>query len=154
MYFLRRVVFRLLPWEKRSCFREKNGIFPDNAAKIKCRRGPFWKDHLFRKLEGIIIFPCIFLRKSSFIFRLTCNIIFSGKTNIIFPDNTRKILFQCNFFGKIIISGIPEKENMVFRTVVIIHKKGKRRTRLLLVRFSDVTLSPCTEISFTSLKDI
>ena len=154
MYFLRRVVFRLLPWEKRSCFREKNGIFPDNAAKIKYRRGPFWKDHLFRKLEGIIIFPCIFLRKSSFIFRLTCNIIFSGKTNIIFPDNTRKILFQRNFFGKIIISGIPEKENMVFRTVVIIHKKGKRRTRLLLVRFSDVTLSPCTEISFTSLKDI
>ena len=28
------------------------------------------------------------------------NIIFSGKTNAIFPDDRRKIMFQCNFFRK------------------------------------------------------
>ena len=100
MYFLRRTIFRLLPREKRSCFREKNTIFPDNTRKIMCRRGPFWKDHLFRGPEENIIFPCIFKERSSFIFRLICKIIFSEKRNIIFPDNTRKIIFQGNFFGK------------------------------------------------------
>ena len=43
-------------------------------------------------------------------------IMFSGK-NTIFPDNTRKIIFQRYFFGKTIFSGRPEKENMVFRAV-------------------------------------
>ena len=79
--------------------------------------GTFWKDHIFRRFEGNIIFPCIFKERSSFIFRLTCRIIFSGKRNIIFLNNTRKIIFQRNFFGKTIFSGLPEKENMVFRTV-------------------------------------
>ena len=48
----------------------------------------------------------------SFIFRLKNKIIFSGKRNIVFPDNTRKILFQCDFFGKTIFSGRLEKENI------------------------------------------
>ena len=34
---------------KRSCFREKNTIFPDSTRRIMCRCGPFWKDHLFIK---------------------------------------------------------------------------------------------------------
>ena len=59
MYFLRKAVFRFLPREKRSCFWEKNTIFPDNTRKIMCRRGTFWKDHIFRRLEENI-FPCIF----------------------------------------------------------------------------------------------
>ena len=92
-----------------------NTIFADNARKIMCRGGTFWKNHIFRKFEENIIFPCIFKERSSFIFRLTCKIIFSGKRNIIFPDNTRKIIFQRNFFGKTIFSGRLEKENMVFR---------------------------------------
>ena len=29
-------------------FSGKNTIFPGNTRKIMCRRGPFWKDHLFR----------------------------------------------------------------------------------------------------------
>ena len=44
-------------------------------------------------------------------------IIFSGKKNITFLDNTRKIIFQLDFFGKTIFSGRLEKENMVFRAV-------------------------------------
>ena len=43
--------------------------------------------------------------------------IFSGKRNIIFFDNTRKIIFQCDFFGKTIFSEHLEKENMVFSAV-------------------------------------
>ena len=43
--------------------------------------------------------------------------MFSGKGNIIFPDNTGKIIFQSNFLGKTIFSGRLEKENMVFRAV-------------------------------------
>ena len=44
-------------------------------------------------------------------------ISFSGKRNIIFPDNTRKIIFQRYFFGKIIFSEHLEKENVVFCAV-------------------------------------
>ena len=38
----------------------KNTIFPDSTRNIMCRSGPFWKDHLFRRFEENIIFPCIF----------------------------------------------------------------------------------------------
>ena len=68
MYFLRKATSHFLPREKISCFREKNTIFPDNTRKIMCRRGPFWKDHLFRKFEENIIFQCIFLKKIIFHF--------------------------------------------------------------------------------------
>ena len=105
---------------KKIMFLGKNTIFPDNTRKIMCWCGPFWKDHLFRGTEENIIFPCIFKERSSFIFRLRCKIIFSGKGNIIFLDNTRKIMFRRNFFGKTIFSGRPEKENMVFRAVQIL----------------------------------
>ena len=57
MYFLRRTASHFLPREKISCFREKNTIFPDNTRKIMCQRGPFLKDHLFRRFEENIIFP-------------------------------------------------------------------------------------------------
>ena len=36
---------------KKITFSGKNTIFQDNSRKIMCRRGPFWKEH---------IFPCIF----------------------------------------------------------------------------------------------
>ena len=44
--------------------------------------------------------------------------MFSGKANIIFPDNTRKIIFQNDIFGKTIFSGRLEK-NMVFGAVKV-----------------------------------
>ena len=40
---------------------------------------------------------------------------------MIFPDNTGKIIFQRNFFGKNIFSGCLEKENMVFRAVSMLN---------------------------------
>ena len=60
MYFLGKAVFQFLRDEKRSCFRRKNTIFPDNTRKIKCRHRPFWKDHLFRRSEENVIFSYIF----------------------------------------------------------------------------------------------
>ena len=62
------------------------------------------------------MFPCISLSAQG------KKIIFSGKENIIFPDNTRKIIFQRNFFGKTIFSGRLEKENMVFHAVYFVKK--------------------------------
>ena len=44
-------------------------------------------------------------------------IIFSRKRNAIFPDDRRKIIFQCDFFGKTIFSEHLKKENMLFRVV-------------------------------------
>ena len=41
-----------------------------------------------------------FRERSTFIFYLKNKITFSGKRNIIFPDNTRKIIFQCIFFKR------------------------------------------------------
>ena len=40
---------------------------------------------------------------------------------MIFPDNTGKIIFQRNFFGKTIFSGRLEKEYMVFRAVSMLN---------------------------------
>ena len=79
---------------KKIMFLGKNTIFPDNTGKIMCRCRPFWKVHLFRRFEENIISPCIFYERPSFIFRLTCKIMFLGKINIIFPNNTKKIIFQ------------------------------------------------------------
>ena len=45
---------------KQIMFSGKNTIFPDNTKKIMCRRGTLWKDHIFRRSEENIIFPCIF----------------------------------------------------------------------------------------------
>ena len=52
--------------------------------------------------------------------------MFWGKGNFIFPDNTRKIMFQRNFFGETIFSGRPEQENMVFRAVTSRIKQNQR----------------------------
>ena len=95
---------------KKIMFLGKNTIFPDNTRKIMCRCGPFWKDHLFRGTEENIIFPCIFKERSSFIFRLRCKIIFSGKGNIIFLDNTRKIMFRRNFLERPSFQGVRKKK--------------------------------------------
>ena len=84
------------------------------SQKRSCPREFFWKDHLFRTFEENIIFPGTFLRNIIF---LKNKIIFSGKRNIIFLDNTGKIIFQYDFFGKTIFSKHLEKENTVFRAM-------------------------------------
>ena len=113
------------PKKKYYVFGKKNTIFPDNTTKIMSQRGTFWKDHFSERLKKISYFRVFFWERSSFIFRLRGKIIFSGKRNIIFPDNTKKIIFQLDFFGKIIFSGRQAKENMVFHGVKVPSKKWK-----------------------------
>ena len=79
----------------------------------------FEKTIFSESLKKILYFRVFFWERSSVIFRLTYKIIFSGKRNIIFPDNTRKIIFQRNFFGKTIFSERLEKENIIFCAVKI-----------------------------------
>ena len=59
------------------------------------------------------------MRKIIFHFPRKVKIIFSGKRNMIFPNNTRKIIFQRDFFGNTIFSGGLEEEHMVFRAVLL-----------------------------------
>ena len=77
---------------------------------------PFLERPSFQKVWRKYHISMYFFEKDHLSFSV--QVIFSGKTNIIFPDNIRKIIFQCNFFRKTIFSGRLEKENMVFRAVI------------------------------------
>ena len=105
--------------KKNIIFSEKrNAISPDDRRKIMFQ-GDFFEKTIFSEhLKNISYFHAFFRERSSFIFCLKNKIIFSGKRNIIFPDDTRKIIFQCNFFEKTIFSKHFEKENMFFRAVI------------------------------------
>ena len=59
-----------------------------------------------------------FFEKDHLPFSVKVKIIFLGKKNMIFPTNTRKMIFQRDFFLKDHLLGRLEKENMVFRAVV------------------------------------
>ena len=61
-------------------------------------------------LRKISYFRVFFFRKIIFQFPSGCKIILSGKRNVTFPDNTRKRIFQGDFFGKNIFSGRLEKK--------------------------------------------
>ena len=68
------------------------------------------------------------------------------KRNIIFPDNTKQIIFQRNFFGKTIISKHLEKENTVFCAVNIVKSaKGVEFVQIAVFRiiyFTDYVEKP------------
>ena len=124
MRFLINIIFfHFPPKEKISYFLEKrNTIFPDITKKIMFRREFFGKTIFSEHLKKISYFQVFFWERSSFLLCLKNKIIFSGKRNIIFPDKTRKIIFQCNFYGKTIFSKHLEKENMVLRAVFFFNK--------------------------------
>ena len=72
--------------------------------------------YIYRKLS----YFHVFLEKDRLSFSVEWKkYMFPCKKNIVFPDNTRKIIFQCNFFGKTLFSEHLEKENMVFCVVTI-----------------------------------
>ena len=103
-----------------------------------------------------IYFHVIFLRKIIFHFPSGGKIIFLGKRNIIFPNNTRKIIFQRNFFGKTIFSGGLEKENMVFRAVkqyaIILQQKQKEISLQFI--FFVLLVSPLKRLSGKDHQDL
>ena len=105
------IFFHFPPKEKPSYFMEKrNTIFPDITKKIVFRCEFLGKTIFSEHLKKISYFQVFFWERSSFLLCLKNKIIFSGKRNIIFPDNTRKIIFQCDFFGKTIFSNIWKKK--------------------------------------------
>ena len=113
MDFLRKVIAGYLSKEKIPSFQ----IIQERS----CLDATFFEKTIFSKdLKKISYFLVFFLKKIIFYFPPRIKIIFSRKRNIIFPNNTRKIIFQRDFFGKTIFSGRLEKENMVFRAVLLI----------------------------------
>ena len=99
---------------------KRNAIFPHDIRKVIFQCNFFGKTIFSEHLKNISYFHVFFWERSFFIFRLKYNIIFSWKRNIIFPDDTRKTIFQYNSFGKIIFSEHLEKRNMVFRAVYVL----------------------------------
>ena len=116
-FLIKIISFRFPSKEKISYFLEKrNTIYPDITKKIQFRREFFGKTIFSEHLKKISCFQVFFWERSSFLLCLKNKITFLGKINIS-PDNTRKIIFQFDFFGKIIFSNHLEKENMVFRAL-------------------------------------
>ena len=101
MYFLRKTIFHF-PFfhpKKNNIFSRKNTIFPDNTRTMIFQCNFFRKTIFWGHLKKISYFHVFFREKSSLIFRLKNKMIFSRKINIVFPDNTRKIISQRNFFN-------------------------------------------------------
>ena len=108
MYFLRKVISDFLPKERISCFREKIPSF--QIIQERSCPGPalFEKTIFPESLKKISYFQVFFWERSSFIFRLRCKIIFSGKRNItmvfravlLTPTefDSRKYLYLFNVF--------------------------------------------------------
>ena len=126
------IIFPCISWERTSltfCRRKKYYVFRKKipsfqiTQEISCPGEALFEKTIFSEsLMKISYFRAIFWERSSFIYCLRCKIIFSRKRNMIFPNNTRKIIFQQGFFRKTIFSGPLEKENMVFRAVVTMKK--------------------------------
>ena len=113
MHFLRKIIFHFPSKENLSHFQEKrNTIFQDITKNTTPQHDFFGKTIFSKHLRKISYLHVFFWEISSFNFRLKNKIIFSGWSSIVFPDNTRKIIFQCNFFGKNIFSEHVEKEIM------------------------------------------
>ena len=79
--------------------------------EISCPGAALFEKTIFlESLKKILYFCVTFWERSSFIFRLCCKIIFSGKRNMIFLDNTRKVIFQCNFWESPLFQDVWKKK--------------------------------------------
>ena len=81
---------------------KRNAIFPDNTRKIIFQCDFLGKTIFSEHLKKMLYFHIFFWERSSLIFHIKNKIIFSGKRNTIFPDDTEKIIFQQDFFEKTI----------------------------------------------------
>ena len=117
MYFLRKVIAGFLPKKKYRFFGKKVPSFQIIQERSCPGAAPFEKTFFSGGLKKISYFLAFFLKKTIFYFLPNVKVIFSRKRNMIFPNNTRKIKFQRDFFGKTIFSGRLENENMVFCAV-------------------------------------
>ena len=101
--------FAFFPGQKKSCLQEKNPSFQIMQERSCAFMAPFGKAIFSEGLKKISYFR-VFFKKD----HLSFSVYFRGKRNIIFPDNTRKFIFQRNLLGKTIFSGRPEKRKYDF----------------------------------------
>ena len=73
----------------------------------------FGRTTFLELLKKMSYFHAFFLRKI-IIFCLKNKIIFSGKRNIIFPDDTRNIIFHCRFLERPSSQNIWKKKTWFF----------------------------------------
>ena len=98
MYFLKKIIFHFLSRKNIIYSRKRGAIFPDGTGKIMFQCNFFGKaifSEIWRKYQ----FPCIFLRTIIFHFPSKEKDHIFGE-NIIIPNDTRNIIFQCDFFWK------------------------------------------------------
>ena len=112
MYFFRKIIFNFPSKEENIILSVKKIL---SFQVIQCDF--FGKTIFSEHLKKISYFHVVFGERLSLIFCIKNKIIFSGKRCIIFPDNTRKMIFWCNFFEKTISSEHLEKGNMFFCAV-------------------------------------
>ena len=131
MYFLRNFIFHFPSKEKKLYFRKKRKYhFPRYYKWIlqilhtQCdflERPSFW--NIWRQkvwfFVQCLIYICI--KSNCFIFTQKVKIL----KNVTFPDNTRKIIFQCNFFWKVHLFRIFGKRKYSFCAVLglYLHQK-------------------------------
>ena len=136
----RSLLFRFPSREKIPCFRgkkyhlsryyKKDHVSVRSSLKIPSFQNIWSKYHISVLLFFFFFFFFFFLRKIIFHFPSRGKIIFSGKRNI----NARKIKSQRDFFGKTILSGRLEKENMVFRAVLMLFYENVLSSKWLIVK--------------------
>ena len=117
---MRKIISHLPPKEEISFFRKDIRSFQIIQERW-CPSGAFSEktillEHL-KKISYIHVFLVFFEKdRLSFSAQVVRSFV-REKGNIIFPDNTKKIIFQRHYFGKAIFSGRMEKEIMVLRAV-------------------------------------
>ena len=116
MYFLRKIIFHFSSKEKISYLWEKrNTIFPDITKQIILQCNFCGKTTFSEHLKKPSYFHVFFLRKITFSFPSKEKIsYFWKKRNTIFTDIIKKIIFQCNFLGKLSIRNIWKKKIQFF----------------------------------------
>ena len=107
--FWKRLPPVFLPRKKYHAFGKKVPSFQIMQERLCPSAIPFEKTIFSEHLKKISYFR-VFFEKDHPSFSVWGKIIFSGKRNIIFPDDTKKFTFQRELFGKTIFSGRLEKE--------------------------------------------
>ena len=147
MCFLLKIIFHFPPKEKISYFLEKrNTILPDVTKKVVFRRQFFGKTTFSEHLKKTSHFQVFFLERSSFLLCLKNKNILLGKRN---TDNTRKIIFQCDFSGKTIFSKHLEKEDMVFRALSLLCFVASNFEQVSKMHFACLYLHGYREIAYS-----
>ena len=107
---------------------KRNTIFPDDRRKIIFQCDFFGKTIFSEHLRKTSYFHVFFWKRSSSIFCLKNNIIFSRERNIIFRDDTRKIMFQCVFLKRSSFQNIWKKKMWFFMQWLKRGRMGRKKS--------------------------